>query len=129
MEDFVDNTKSEQMTLRSVYKKAAIPVAEAIINYAEKNYSEVVRLMLEARYEMRPLGGSWAQRDVWVRMLIDSAVKDNQIGLSRVLLAERIAAQPTSGPTWHLYADTLEKAGDVRAVTAARSEANKLLVA
>tara|TARA_B100001093_G_scaffold501486_1_gene553206 strand:- start:24 stop:1415 length:1392 start_codon:yes stop_codon:yes gene_type:complete len=129
MEDFVDNTKSEQMTLTSVYKKAAIPVAEAIINYADKNYSEVVRLMLESRYEMRPLGGSWAQRDVWVRMLIDSAVKDNQIGLSRVLLAERLAAQPTSGPTWYLYADTLEKAGDVRAATAARSEGDSLLVA
>ena len=104
-------------------------MAEAIINYAEKNYSEVVRLMLESRYEMRPLGGSWAQRDVWVRMLIDSAVKDNQIGISRVLLAERIAAQPRSGPTWHLYADTLEKAGDIRAAIAARSEADRLLVA
>jgi hypothetical protein len=62
-------------------------------------------------------------------MLIDSAVKDNQVGLSRVLLVERIAAQPKSGPTWHLYADTLEKAGDARAATAARLEADSLLVA
>ena len=129
MEDFVDNTESEQATLTSIYEKAAIPVAKAIINYAEQNYSEVVRLMLESRYEMRPLGGSWAQRDVWVRMLIESAVKDNKISLLRVLLAERIAAQPTSGPTWHLYADTLEKAGDVRAAAVARSEADSLLVA
>ena len=129
IEDFVGGAKSDQVTLTSIYENAALPVAKAIINYAEKNYADVVRLMLESRYEMRPLGGSWAQRDVWMRMLIDSAVKDNNINLSRVLLAERIAAQPTSGPTWRLYADTLEIAGDAQGAAIARSEADNLVVA
>ena len=55
--------------------------------------------------------------------------KDNNINLSRVLLAERIAAQPTSGPTWRLYADTLEIAGDAQGAAIARSEADNLVVA
>ena len=127
--EFRDSNSFETMSVTSIYRDAAIPVANAIINYADNNYSEVVRLMLEARYEMRPLGGSWAQRDVWVRMFIDAAIRDNQLDLSRALLAERTAVQPTSGPTWHLYANSLEELGDIAAAAAARAEAQKLLAA
>ena len=129
MHDFIDNKISKEVTLVDIYRKAALPVAKAIISYSDKDYSEVVRLMLEARYEMRPLGGSWAQRDVWVRMFIDAAMKDDQVFLSRALLAERTAQQPTSAPTWNLYANILEKVGDTEAAVVARSEAEKLLAA
>lgn len=129
MHDFIDNKITKEVTLVDIYRKAALPVAKAIISYSDKDYSEVVRLMLEARYEMRPLGGSWAQRDVWVRMFIDAAMKDDQVFLSRALLAERTAQQPTSAPTWSLYANILEKVGDSEAAVVARSEAEKLLAA
>jgi tetratricopeptide (TPR) repeat protein len=129
MHDFIDNKISKEVTLVDIYRKAAVPVAKAIISYSDKDYSQVVKLMLEARYEMRPLGGSWAQRDVWVRMFIDAAMKDDQVFLSRALLAERTAQQPTSAPTWNLYANILEKVGDTEAAVVARSEAEKLLAA
>ena len=129
MHDFIDNKISEEVTLVDIYKKAAVPVAKAIISYSDKDYSKVVKLMLEARYEMRPLGGSWAQRDVWVRMFIDAAIKDDQVLLSRALLAERTAVQPTSAPTWSLYANILEKVGDTDAAIVARSKVEKLLAA
>ena len=67
--------------------------------------------MLEARYAMRILGGRWAQRDVWVRMLIDSAIKSGKTKMAIGLLAERLAIQSSSGPTWLLYASELEKIG------------------
>ena len=60
--------------MSGVYEEAAIPVGQALLSYAKSDYETVLEIMLEARYAMRILGGSWAQRDVWVRMLIDSAI-------------------------------------------------------
>jgi predicted Zn-dependent protease len=62
-------------------------------------------------------------------MFIDAAIRDNQLDLSRALLAERTAVQPTSGPTWHLYANSLEELGDIAAAAAARAQGQKLLAA
>jgi len=78
---------------------------------------------------MRPLGGSWAQRDVWVRMLIHAATKDNQTELARALLAERTVANPTSGPSWNMFADALDKCGATREAGTARATAAGLLAA
>tara|TARA_Y100000588_G_scaffold119565_1_gene130896 strand:- start:2204 stop:3595 length:1392 start_codon:yes stop_codon:yes gene_type:complete len=127
MREFCHANDSDRVSVSAVYKDPAIPVGEAIISYSKHDYKSVVTSMLEARYQMRTLGGSWAQRDVWVRMLIDAAIKNDEPNLSRSLLAERIATQPLSGPTWILYSKILKKTGDMAAATAARIEGEKLL--
>ncbi len=116
-------------TLAEVYRQAGLPVAESIIAYASKDYARVVEIMSVARYRMVPLGGSWAQRDVWVRMLIDAAIRDGQDSYARALLAERTTDCPTSAPSWKLYANALDACGEPGAAKAARARATELLAA
>ncbi len=116
-------------TVAAVYREAGVPVAEAILAYAEGNHGRVVELMRETRYHMWFLGGSWVQRDCWVRMLIDSAIRDGQDRFARALLAERVAAQPTSGPSWRTYGDVLGRLGAEAEAATAQATARNLLAA
>ena len=111
MQDFVASSDNEEVTINRIYEVAAIPVGQSFISYAKGDYDSVVVIMIEARYSMRVLGGSWAQRDVWVRMLIDSAIKSGRTKVAIGLLAERLAAQASSGPSWQLYSKELGKIG------------------
>lgn len=129
MKIFCADNANSGVTTTDTYQYAGIPVAEAIIAHSEHNYARVIDIMRGARYEMRPLGGSWAQRDVWVRMLIHAATKDNQTELARALLAERTVANPTSGPSWNMFADALDKCGATREAGTARATAAGLLAA
>ena len=114
-------------TLAPIYREVAVPVAEAILAYATGDHATVVARMLDVRHHMVPLGGSWAQRDVWLRMLIDSALRDGRDSLARALLAERTAACPTSAPSWTLYAGALARCGATSEAGAARARAAALL--
>lgn len=129
MRDFAAANADKGVTLATVYRDSAIPVAEAMLAYGAKDYAKVVEIMMPARYRMLPLGGSWAQRDVWERMLIHAALKDGQHGLARVLLAERTDMAPTSGPSWNMYAEALDACGAADDAEAARTKANELLAA
>ena len=86
-------------------------------------------MMSGSRYRMVPLGGSWSQRDVWVRILIDAAIKDGQHAYARALLAERTADCPSSGPSWNMYADALAACGEDGEAKAARARGSELLAA
>ena len=129
MRTYVAENDDKIGTLVNVYRNAGIPVGESIIAYAEKDYAKVVDIMSGARYRMVPLGGSWAQRDVWVRILIDAAIKDGQDAYARALLAERITDCPSSGPSWNLYANALDACGENGEAEVARARATELLVA
>lgn len=121
------NRGDATVTRADIYRDAGIPVAEAILAYADKDYGRVVDIMGDARYRMRPLGGSWAQRDCWVRMFVDAAVRDGQDGLVRALLAERTAANPTSAPSWRAYGDVLQRLGATPDAARAHAQAESLL--
>ncbi len=129
MRDFVGANDDKGQTVVEVYKRAGIPIAEAIIDHAEGNFARAVEIMSSARYRMVPLGGSWAQRDVWVRILIDAAIKDGQHAYARTLLAERTADCPSSGPSWNMYADALAACGEDEEAEAARARGSELLAA
>ncbi|MEM9681945.1 MAG: tetratricopeptide repeat protein [Pseudomonadota bacterium] len=129
MRAFVAAPANAATTVTAVYRDAGIPVTEAIIAYVDKQFGRVVEIMKDTRYRMRPLGGSWAQRDVWVRMLIDAALADGQDSLARALLAERTVANPTSAPSWKLYADALQRCGASNDADEARKKAAVLLAA
>lgn len=129
MRNFVVTNDGRRNTLVDVYRNAGIPIAESIIAYAHQDYSKVVEVMSDARYRMVPLGGSWAQRDVWLRMFIDAAIKDGQPAYVRALLAERTTNCPTSAPSWKMYADALEACGESGDAKTARARAQDLLAA
>ena len=129
MKEFVAANDAEEQSAVDVYKDVGIPVGEAIIAHAEGNYERTVEIMSSARYRMVPLGGSWAQRDVWVRMLIDAAVRGEWHAYARALLAERTTDCPTSGPAWNMYADTLAACDEMLEAESARTRSAKLLSA
>jgi hypothetical protein len=53
----------------------------------------VVDLLLPCRYDIRHIGGSHAQRDLFSRMLVRNVVKLGQVPLARALLSERLESR------------------------------------
>jgi hypothetical protein len=129
MRGFAAENAENGVTTAAIARDVGLPVAEAIVAYARQDHALVIERMLAIRYHMVPLGGSWAQRDCWVRMLIDAARKDGRDGLARALLAERVSELPSSAPSWRQYADALERCGDTAQADAARARASTLLAA
>ncbi len=129
MRAFAEDNSGDDVTVAAVYRDAGVPVAEAILAHGARDYARVVDIMRETRYRMTPLGGSWAQRDVWVRMFLHAAIKDGQDNLARGLLAERTAANPTSGPSWSMYADVLDSCGEADEAASARAKSAEQLAA
>ena len=117
------------VSVAPIMREAGIPVAEAIAAYAAGEYGRAVDLLLPARYAMQGLGGSWAQRDVFMRVLIELALRAGRFNLARGLLAERVASKPNSAPSWQTYARALDGVGDASAAAAARGKASALLAA
>ena len=106
-----------------------LPICEAMIAYKQGDYGRVVELMMPIRYDIRKLGGSHVQRDVFVQTLLQSAVKSGQHNLARALMSERVALKPNSSVSWRLYADALEGAGNADAAEKARDKVRLLLAA
>jgi len=113
-------------TVAPIMRDVGVPLSEAIAAYTEGAYARAVDLMLPIRYRWFVIGGSWAQRDVFQRMLIEAAFAAGRIPLARALLAERVAAMPRSLPSWRRYATVLDASGDSDAAAAARREADRL---
>ena len=82
-------------------------IFEALFFYEQKEFEKTVELLYPIRYEVRKIGGSNAQRDIFNLLLIDSAFKSgnklhNKLGLA--LLNERLLNKPDSELTRRLAA-------------------------
>ncbi len=77
-------------------RAVALPVADAILAYADGRYGEAVDRLLPVRLIAQRGGGSHAQRDLITQTLIRSAELDGQHGLARALLNERVLLKPHS---------------------------------
>ena len=112
-------------TVRPILERLALPVAEGTIAWGEGDWERCLECMLPVRREWVPLGGSWAQRDVWERMCLEAALRAGRFPLARSLVGARTVEKPASAPTWRAYARALSGVGDMsRAADAvARAEA------
>jgi tetratricopeptide (TPR) repeat protein len=72
----------------------AIPVCRAALAHRRREHAQVVALLAPIRGEIRRLGGSKAQRDLFTLMLLDSAIRTGDRALARSILAEEGAARP-----------------------------------
>ena len=68
---------------------AVLPVSEAALAHRQGDWSRVVELLAPRREQIRLLGGSNAQRDLFFQMLVDAAMKAGR----RELVAEIIVQQ------------------------------------
>jgi tetratricopeptide (TPR) repeat protein len=77
-------------------RTVGLPVASAILAYAEGRFAEAVDLLLPVKAIAARAGGSHAQRDLIAQTLASAAEKSGQVKLARALLNERLAIKPRS---------------------------------
>jgi len=99
-------------TEAAVARRIGLPLCQAILANRNGEAGKAVDLLWPLRYEIRRIGGSHAQRDVFDQLLIQSAIRDGRLALARALFSERTRARPNSSLSWSLYADVLSKLED-----------------
>jgi hypothetical protein len=77
-------------------RTVGLPVASAILDYAEGRYGEAVERLAPVKAIAARAGGSHAQRDLLAQTLLAAAEKSGRYRLARSLLNERLALKPQS---------------------------------
>eukprot|EP01024_Parvocaulis_polyphysoides_P033356 TRINITY_DN2969_c0_g4_i4.p1 TRINITY_DN2969_c0_g4~~TRINITY_DN2969_c0_g4_i4.p1 ORF type:complete len:275 (+),score=4.09 TRINITY_DN2969_c0_g4_i4:106-825(+) len=73
-----------------ITRDTGLNLVDGIVAYWDKRYDDAVQLMMPVRYNLRPMGGSNAQRDVFSQLLIKSAVESSSYKmLANSLIEER----------------------------------------
>jgi tetratricopeptide (TPR) repeat protein len=110
-------------TEAAIFQQVGLPLCEAVLAYRHGDHGRVVDLLQPIRYALRRIGGSHAQRDLFARMLIESAIRARRLPLARALLAERTAQKPNSRWSWTRFAEVAEALGDADLATRSRTRA------
>ena len=92
-EAYAAREETESVIMREV----GLALGDAALAHRSGSYARATELLLPLREGFRCIGGSHAQRDLFAKLLIDSAVKANRVDVARELLSERLAARPNNG--------------------------------
>lgn len=87
----------------AVSAEVGVALADAMVAYKTGDYGRAVDMLYPVRYEVRTVGGSHAQRDLFAMMLIDAALKAGRTEIARALAAERLGRLPTNAWTQAVY--------------------------
>jgi hypothetical protein len=82
-----DLARDAELWVKPTYAEAIIPVCEAVLAHRRGDAARVVDLLAPRREQIRLLGGSNAQRDLFNQMLLDAAMTAGR----RELVGEMIA--------------------------------------
>jgi tetratricopeptide (TPR) repeat protein len=81
-------------TTGRVHAAVGSALCEAAVAWRAKDHARVVARLAPVHQELRRIGGSHAQRDLFILLLLDSALQTSNMTLARKLLAERAAQRP-----------------------------------
>ena len=81
-------------TTGRVHAAAGRALCDGVVAWRSRNYARAADLLAPVRKDLWRVGGSHAQRDLFVLILLDSAVKTGNKALARTVLAERTALKP-----------------------------------
>ena len=81
-------------TTGRVHGSIGRPLCDAMVAWRSKDHGRVVARLAPVRGELRRVGGSHAQRDLFVLLLLDSAVATGNRALADAVRAERLALRP-----------------------------------
>jgi len=81
-------------TTARVHAAAGRAVCEGVVAWRGKDYARAAELLAPVRRDFKKLGGSHAQRDLFVLLLLDSALQTGNQALTRTVLAERASLRP-----------------------------------
>jgi len=84
---FAEGAATEEGVARDI----GLPLGRAILAYHQGDFRGTVDHLLPCRGQLRRLGGSHAQRDLFEQLLIDAAMKADRSSVARALLSERAA--------------------------------------
>lgn len=87
-----------------VYGDVGIAICDGAIAFEKGDYDRAADRLGAIRYDLWKLGGSWAQRDLFVQMMIEANIKAGRTDQARALIAERAERRPTSGWTRRRFA-------------------------
>jgi tetratricopeptide (TPR) repeat protein len=90
------NTAASATDNGTMTRTVGLPVASAIIAFAEGRFTDAVERLAPVRAIAARAGGSHAQRDLIAQTLLAAAEKSGQRRLARSLLHERLALKPNS---------------------------------
>lgn len=76
-------------SMKSVTASAGLPAAEGLMSFANGDYETAFARLNTARPQMQKVGGSHAQRDVFERITIESALRAGRLSSARDLLDDR----------------------------------------
>jgi tetratricopeptide (TPR) repeat protein len=114
--------------MASIAGDIGAPLCAALLAYANQDYKRTVELLEPIRYDLKYIGGSHAQKDVFHRTLVSAAMKSGQLNIARALMSERTADRPTSIWNWRTYARVLATLDDEAGAVGAWRKARDLLV-
>jgi tetratricopeptide (TPR) repeat protein len=104
-------TAADGTELGAIYRDIGLPVVEGLLAFHHGAYTQAVKHLLPARFDLWKMGGSNAQRDVIDWTLAEAAVRAGQRDVALSLAHERLASRPDSIPNRRL----LEKANAMAA--------------
>ncbi len=102
LETYIGGKKS---TNRDISAQTGRHILRAIRAFGAGDFATTVDELLPVRYDIRRIGGSHAQRDLFNQTLIAAAISAGRRNLAHALLAERRALKPASPRTQALYAE------------------------
>jgi tetratricopeptide (TPR) repeat protein len=102
-----------------------LPLARGIRAFYAGKPAETVELLAPIRYALQPIGGSWAQRDIFNQLLLEAAIKAGNWPLARSMASERIALRPENHLNWLKFGQMFDAAGDPEAAERVREIAEQ----
>jgi tetratricopeptide (TPR) repeat protein len=124
LEQFLNSCErfaTEDVTEARVMASVGLPLARAVVAHRRGEFGRVVELLLPVRNDVRRIGASHAQRDIFEQLLIDAAWRDKQLHVALDLLAERTGRRPGNIWAWKHYTAVLRALGSGEATRASRT--------
>ncbi len=80
-------------------------VSAAVALYAQGEWASFLTLMRQLRYEAPSLGASHAQNDIYGQLMVDAALRLDDLPLAKSLLKERLVNRLMDAAAWQRYQD------------------------
>ena len=77
-----------------VWAEVAMPLAAALVAHARGDHAGATEMIAATLPKLQRIGGSHAQRDIFVQAWMDAAFRSGQGSRLRAMLEERVKARP-----------------------------------
>jgi tetratricopeptide (TPR) repeat protein len=90
----------------------AAAVSAAFALYGAGEHAQFLDLMRALRYEAASLGASHAQQDLYFQLMVDAALRIDDLPLARSLLKERLVGHFSDAAGWQRYQELAQRIED-----------------